>query len=155
MLRRKWTLRASGQQVVFIKKQGERAEHVIMKALLWALYLPPYPDLRVEVVIGGRYKPDVVALDPLGAPRFWGEAGQVGAEKLRRLLHRLPDTHLAIARWGVRLEPLAATVGTLLHERPRRAPVDLLALPTDSVACFITDDGTITITHADIEWYRL
>lgn len=59
MLRRKWTLRAHGEQVVFVKKRNERAEHVLMKSFLWALYLPDYPDLTVEISIGDRYKPAV------------------------------------------------------------------------------------------------
>ena len=67
-LRRKWTLRAHGNQVVLVKKPGESGEHVIMKALLWALYLPLYPDLTVEVPVGDRYKPDLVSLDAQGRP---------------------------------------------------------------------------------------
>lgn len=38
LLRRKWTLRAHGERVVFVKRVSERREHVLMKALLWALY---------------------------------------------------------------------------------------------------------------------
>jgi len=34
MLRRKWTLRAHGKQVVFIKYANERSEHVLMNAFL-------------------------------------------------------------------------------------------------------------------------
>ncbi len=52
LLRRKWTLRAHGRQVVFVKKPVESSTHVVMKALLWALYLPQYPDLTVEIAIG-------------------------------------------------------------------------------------------------------
>ena len=42
-LRRKWTLRAHDRQVVFVKKSYESDTHVLMKALLWALYLPDVP----------------------------------------------------------------------------------------------------------------
>jgi hypothetical protein len=69
-LRRKLTLRAHGEQVVFVKKKRERIEHVLMKAFLWALYLPEYPDLTVEIRVGDRYKPDVVGLDERGQPTF-------------------------------------------------------------------------------------
>ncbi len=54
-LRRKWTFRAHGRQVVFVKEPVESTEHVVMKALLWALYLPDYPGLTVEVGIGDRF----------------------------------------------------------------------------------------------------
>ena len=36
LLRRKLTLRAHGEQVVFVKKSRESLEHVLMKAFLWA-----------------------------------------------------------------------------------------------------------------------
>ncbi|RIK43489.1 MAG: hypothetical protein DCC55_05405, partial [Chloroflexi bacterium] len=102
LLRRKWTFRAHGRQVVFVKRPVEHTSHVLMKAFLWALYLPDYPNLKVEVPAGDRYKPDVVAFDPAdpaAAPLFWGEAGQVGVEKIRALARRYPHTHFAIAKW--------------------------------------------------------
>lgn len=80
-LRRKWTLRAHGRQVVFVKKPVESTEHVVMKALIWALYLPQYPDLIVEIPVGDKYKPDVVSLDAQGEPVFWGEAGDVSTAR--------------------------------------------------------------------------
>jgi hypothetical protein len=83
LLRRKWTLRAHGRQVVFVKKPVESSTHVLMKALLWALYLPAYPNLAVETGVGDRYRPDVVALDAQGEPVFWGEAGDVTVAKIR------------------------------------------------------------------------
>jgi hypothetical protein len=75
MLRGKWTLRSGGQTVVFAKKSNEKASHVLMKAFLWALYLPKYPDITVEIHVGDRYKPDVVSLDERRQPIFWGESG--------------------------------------------------------------------------------
>jgi hypothetical protein len=36
LLRRKWTLRTGGRQLVLVKKPYESAEHLMMKALLWA-----------------------------------------------------------------------------------------------------------------------
>ena len=72
-LRGKWTFRAHGSQVVFIKRSIEKTSHVLMKAFLWSLYLPEYPSLAVETAIGLRYKPDVVALNLNRLPTFWGE----------------------------------------------------------------------------------
>lgn len=54
-LHRKWTMRAHGEQVVFVKRVNQRREHLLMKALLWALYLPSYPGLAVEIPIGDRF----------------------------------------------------------------------------------------------------
>ena len=128
-LRRKWTLRAHSRQVVFVKKSNERAEHVLMKAFLWALYLPMYPDLSVEVRVGDRYKPDVVALDEGGHPIFWAEAGQVGLDKIRSLLRRYRNTHFAIAKWATRLDPYVELVNGAL-EGLRRGQVFISEGPT-------------------------
>ena len=65
---RKWKLTAHGQHNVFAWGMNERAVHVIMKALIWALYLPEYPESRVEVRIGDKYKPDVVQLNAQDEP---------------------------------------------------------------------------------------
>jgi hypothetical protein len=155
MLRRKWTLRAHGRQVVFIKRPIESAEHVIMKALLWALYLPRYPDMAIEVSIGDRFKPDLVALDGRGRPLFWAEAGEVHLRKARSLFRRYRDTHFVLARWDARLEPLIEMVQGALGDTPRHAPVDLVSFPADSAERFIDAAGEVRVRHDDIEWVRL
>ncbi len=154
-LRRKLTLRAHGKQVVFVKKSNERPEHVIMKALLWALYLPRYPQMGVEIAIGDRYKPDVVQLDERGNPEFWGEAGEVGEDKIRSLVKRFRGTHFVVARWHTRLDSLADIVRDALDGVKRSAPFDLVSLPDDSADRFIDDGRDIHITLNDVEWMRL
>jgi hypothetical protein len=155
LLRRKLTLRANSpvgsQKVVFVKKKQEGIEHVLMKAFLWALYLPTYPEIAVEVPIGDRYKPDLVQLDARGEPVFWGEAGKVSADKTASLLRRYPDTHFALAKWATPLAPFVELVEEALDGRPRRAPFDLLRLPPDAGERFIADDGTITLGFDDVE----
>ncbi len=154
-LRRKWTLRAHGRQVVFVKKPVESTEHVVMKALVWALYLPQYPELVVEIKIGDRYKPDVVALDSTGEPVFWGEAGEVSTAKIRSLARRYRRTHFALAKWGAPLGPLAEIVGRATKGLDRTAPFDLIAFPQDAVERFIDDDGVIHVQTDDLTWLRL
>lgn len=158
LLRRKWTLRAHGRQVVFVKRPIEHVHHVLMKAFLWALYLPAYPTVKVEVNIGDRYKPDVVALpitDPQADPLFWGEAGQVSPEKLSALGRRYRRTHFALAKWGANLQTVEKLVTTALTGIERAAPFDLLCFPTDSADRFIDTHGNITISHTDLTWRRL
>jgi hypothetical protein len=154
-LRRKWTLRAHGEQVVFVKRANERREHVLMKAFLWGLYLPDYPDLLVEIPVGDRYKPDIVSLDPWGKPRFWGEAGHVSPSKIRSLVRRYRDTHFALAKWDAVLDPFIETVRDALADFDRRAPFDLLRFPSDSAERFIQEHGQINLKHADLDWTRL
>lgn len=153
-LRRKLTLRAHGEQVVFVKRKQERIEHVWMKAFLWALYLPDYPDLSIEVDVDDKYKPDVVALNARrGRPRFWGEAGHVGPEKLTTLLPRYPDTHFAIAKWDTSLQLVREHVDTIDASRP--APIDLLRFPPDSAERFIDEKGQISVSRTDVTWTRI
>jgi hypothetical protein len=152
---RKWALKAHGKQVVFVKGlYTESSEQVLMKALLWALYLPQYPDLTVEISIGDRYIPDVVSLDEWRKPRFWGEAGQVGVEKIHALSRRFKDTHFAIAKWGKRLDSIAGIVSDALEKIERRAPFDLISFPTDSLTRFIDPKGNIHVSFEEVEWQR-
>lgn len=167
-LRRTLTLRASDgqseQKLVLVKKHGEGIEHVLMKAVLWALYLPDYPEISVEVGIGDTYKPDLVQLAPppgglaYGDPEpvFWGEAGKVSERKWRSLFRRFPDTQFAVAKWTspAGLTPHAEILRRAMDGRPRRAPVDLLAVPPHA-AEFVADDGTVTVTFSDVHRLRL
>ena len=152
-LRRKLTLRAHGTPVVFVKRKQERIEHVWMKAFLWALYLPTYPDLGIEVSVGERYKPDVVAMDTIrGRPRFWGEAGQVSTDKIRYLARQYPDTHFALSKWATSLDPFVDIVNDALADTDRTAPFDLIRFPDDSAERFLDAKGRITITHDALDW---
>ena len=154
-LRRKLTLRAGSRQVVLVKHANERTAHVVMKALIWALYLPQYPQADIERPIGDRYKPDVVMLNDQGQPVFWGEAGHVSPDKIRSLGKRFRETHLAVAKWGQNLRPHLAVLEKALAGIRRTAPLDLLAFPEESASRFIDDDGRIHIAHDQIEWIRL
>ena len=158
-LRRKLTLRAAGpdgeeRRVVFVKRPGESLEHVLMKAMLWALYLPRYPEMLVEVPVGGRYKPDLVqprpGRDPASGPLFWAEAGRVGQQKLERLATRYADTHVVVGKWDETLRPHVRVVERALKGRRRAAPFEFIRFPADS-ARFFEDDGRIVLALNDLE----
>ena len=154
-LRRKVTLRAHGKQIVLVKKPNELSVHVLMKAFIWALYLPCYPNLHVEVPVGDRYKPDVVALNEKGTPEFWGEAGHIGPEKIRSLVKRYRSTHFTIAKWNKTFIPLRDIITDALDSIKRQRPVDLLNFPEDSIDRFIDRNGNIHIEHDSLEWVRI
>jgi len=154
-LKGKYTFRLNAQKLILVKKSVESRRHVLMKALLWGLYLPDYPGLQVEVPIGYKYKPDLVQTGPEG-PRFWGEAGSVGTEKLRRLLKRFPRTHFALAAWGSPLAALEARIRRATRSQASRpAPVDLIRFPVDADRRFLDARGRIFIHHDDLDWQRL
>lgn len=154
-LRRKLTVRAAGQQVVLVKKPVERLEHVLMKAFLWALYLPSYGDLAVEVSVGDRYKPDVVSLDPFGRPRFWGEAGKVSDDKIVSLARRYRHTHFALAKWNASMAHLLPRLRPLLADIRREAPVDLLLFEDRHADACLSDRGDVAISFDDVRWARI
>jgi hypothetical protein len=155
LTRRKWMIRAHGQHIVVVKGTRERITHPLMKAFLWALYLPHYPHSTIEVKIGDRYKPDVVAFAPdevrfrANEPIFWGEAGEVALKKVQALAKRYPRTHFAIAKWDLRLQSLEQLVREALVGIQREAPFDLLSFPAGSEEG-IDADGNVTLTFADI-----
>jgi hypothetical protein len=153
-LRRKWTLRAHGRQMVFIKKPLESGMHVLTKAFIWALYLPDYPNLCVEIPVVGRYKPDVVQFDDTGEPVFWGEAGQVSRRKIQALIQRHLSAHLVFAKWDLDLAPLHRIVKREMGADCRRAPIDLISLPAQSDRRFIQTDGTIQISFKEVRHVR-
>ena len=150
-LQRKLTLRSGNRKLVLWKKRNERIEHVLMKAFLWGLYLPIYDDLLVEYAIGDRYKPDVISLDALGEPLFWGEAGKVGKDKLRTLFKRYPRTDFAIAKWNTRLEPYREIINELLTGSSRSGQVHLINFPADAAERFIRSNGEISVTLSQLE----
>jgi len=157
--RRKWMVKAHEQHIVIVKGTRERFTHPLMKALIWAMYLPDYPNMTVEVRIGDRYKPDVVAFAPddnrfrENEPIFWGEAGQVSRDKIRSIVKRFPDTHFCIGKWQTGLRPHQRILEQALKGVKRNAPFDLINFPDDTVNA-IDDDGNITITHDDVDWVR-
>jgi hypothetical protein len=148
-LRRKLTFHAHNRTLVLVKRSNEKIEHRLMMALLWALYLPRYPDLRIDIPIGARYRPDLVQLDIAGRPVFWGEAGEVGAEKLRLLCARYRETHLVFAKWASNLQPFAALIEAALRGARRSAPVELIGFDADA-ARFVDATGGIAIGLDDV-----
>jgi hypothetical protein len=155
-LRRKLTLRAHGEQIVLVKRKQERIEHVWMKAFLWALSLPEYPDLDVEVDIGDKYKPDVVAMDRRrGRPAFWGEAGAVCPDKIEYLVTHFSDVPLVFGKWDRPLAPLLETVERAVHTTERTAPIDLLRFPPDSADRFVDDKGRVTVPRETLTQVRV
>ena len=148
-LRRKLSFRAHGRTLVLVKRSNEKIEHRLMMALLWALYLPAYPELRIDVPIGARYRPDLVQLDADGRPVFWGEAGEVGLEKLRLLCGRYRDTHLVFAKWAINLQPFAGLIDAALAGVRRSAPTELIGFDADA-ARFVGSTGQIAIDFDDL-----
>ena len=61
--------------------RGESFEHVLMKALGYAMNVEEFPALEVERSVGLRYKPDLIATGPDGEFDLWGECGLITVRK--------------------------------------------------------------------------
>jgi len=149
----KITVRAGGRKVVLVKHAGESARHVLLKALVFGLYVDAYPALVVEPRFPGRYRPDLLELGDDGTPRFWAECGVTGHEKIAVLARAYPTTHIAIAKQLPRIDPLADALSAILALIRRAAPLDLINVPADAER-FISPTGEIAVTFADVEVRR-
>ena len=145
---RKLTVRVNDRKQVFARGAGESDRHILLKALVFALYLPQYPDLSVERSIGNRYKPDLIALASDSTPIFWAECGEIGTEKLTRLVRRFPDTHLVVAKMAVDLAPWQAIIERALPER-RTASIELLGFDTTAWAA-LDESGTADLSGVTV-----
>ena len=117
----------AGQRVRLWQKTGETYQHILLKALGFAMYAPLFPTLEIETRVGLRYRPDLVARDAQGRFLFWGECGlnslrktawllkHAGVEQL--VLFKLEQGNLALL-----IEQLRAAVA------PRYRPAERLQL---------------------------
>lgn len=85
-----------GNRVRFWQRTGESYEHILMKALGFAMFVEEFPHLEIEKKVGLRYKPDLVAQNINGAFEFWGEAGSNAVTKTLWLLKHAKVEKLAL-----------------------------------------------------------
>lgn len=96
----------SGERVRLWQRTGESYEHVLMKALGYAMFVGRYPNLEIETKIGLRYKPDLIAQNGDGAYAFWGECGQNSLRKTHWILKHTRTEKLALFKIGHNNESL-------------------------------------------------
>src|SRR5215213_8777712 len=116
----------SGRRVRLWKKLGESYEHVLMKALGYAMFVGEFPELEIERRVGLRYKPDLVARDGTGRFLFWGECGANSVRKTAWLLKHAGVERLVLFKIGRGLTQLAATLRASID--PRYRPTGRLLL---------------------------
>jgi hypothetical protein len=140
----------AGRRVRLWKRAGESYEHVLMKALGYAMFVREFPQLEIERPVGLRYKPDLVARDRSGRFRFWGECGTTSVRKTVWLLKHAGVERLVLFKWGQDVRQLAAT----LHEavEPRYRPQGRVLL-VNFDGEVIHDSLGRTIEQVPKSWY--
>ena len=88
------------QRVRLWQKNGESYEHILMKALGYAMFVGKFPSLEIEIKVGLRYKPDLIARNAAGDFLFWGEAGANSIRKTVWILKHTRTQKLALFKIG-------------------------------------------------------
>lgn len=125
----------AGRRVRLWQRPGETYEHVLMKALGYAMYVGRYPALEIEKRVGLRYKPDLVALSDGAATTrrflFWGECGMVTMRKVAWLLKHGDLERLVIFKiigaTGAYLDELRAAVEPRYRSAGRAELINFVA----------------------------
>lgn len=94
----------SGKRLRLWQRTGESYEHVLMKALGYAMFVEIYPQLEIETKVGLRYKPDLVARSADGGFIFWGEAGDNSLRKTLWLLKHARVEKLVLFKIAINQE---------------------------------------------------
>lgn len=149
--------RIAGTSLKLYKRVGESYEHVLMKALGYALFHTAYPSLEVERDLGWRYTPDLVALDARGNIDFWGECGSVGLRKIAWLAKHSRAGQLAFFKFGLAAQSAAGFVAQIRSEVPERYRPDSRLVLINFAAARIDESLRETgteIAEIPAAWYQ-
>jgi hypothetical protein len=101
------------------QQRGESYEHVLMKALGYAMHVEEFPTLEVERPVGLRYKPDLVAVGANGEFDFWGECGLITVRKTVWLAKHSGAKRLTLFKINFGVEQLADQLRELIEPKYR------------------------------------
>jgi hypothetical protein len=120
----------AGRRVRLWQRTGESYEHVLMKALGYAMFVGEFPALEIEQRVGLRYKPDLVARADaqFALPfAFWGECGQTAVRKTAWLLKHAGVARLVLFKIVGSPAALVSELRAAIDER-YRAPERLVVV---------------------------
>jgi hypothetical protein len=109
----------AGQRVRLWQRTGESYEHILMKALGYAMFVAEFPNLEIERRVGLRYKPDLVARNTNGAFLFWGECGANSLRKSAWLLKHARVERLVLFKIGQNARQIAVQLRNEIEPRYR------------------------------------
>lgn len=126
------------KKMIFVKADGERREHVVLKLLAYMLFYDP--ELKVEVDIGMHYKPDLVLLPPgEQVPSIWIDCGQVTMLKVQSLARKLKRSRIIFMKETDRE----------LHQFKKL--IDRKVEDESRIECVAFDDGFVSGIAAELE----
>lgn len=96
----------AGKRMRLWQRPGESYEHILMKALGYAMFALDYPNLEIEIRVGLRYKPDLIAVNQEGNFDFWGECGQNSIRKTHWILKHTRTEKMVLFKISSSVEQL-------------------------------------------------
>lgn len=142
----------AGRRVRLWQNRGESYEHVLMKALGYAMFVGEYPDLEIERKVGLRYKPDLIAVASGGGFTFWGECGLNTIRKTNWVLRHANTERMVLFKMGGPIDQLTAQLRAEIPEKYRLS--DKLTLIS-----FYPEVLELTANHqiatVASDWYKL
>lgn len=107
------------RKVKLWQKTGESYQHILMKALGYAMYVGEYPDLEIETTVNLRYKPDLIVFSNERNFKFWGECGANSIRKTVWILKHTRTEKLVLFKIGMNAESLIKQLRTEIEEKYR------------------------------------
>lgn len=141
----------SGRRARLWQRTGESYEHVLMKALGFALFVDKFPALEVEKNVGLRYKPDLVAQDANGEFEFWGECGSNAVRKTIWLLKHARVEKMVLFKIAVNQTNLIAQLRDEIPARYRGESKLTLINFTRQIVALTASRKIETVAP---EWFR-
>lgn len=111
--------------ITIFKRKGEPVDHVILKALAYAIYWPTH-EVSLDVRFSGKYQPDLAALDLSGDPILWIECGQADADKLEYALKHTHAPEVVLVTRGP-IGPVVEDLRKKIHYRYTRGRLKVIA----------------------------
>ncbi len=96
----------AGNRMRLWQRVGESYEHVLMKALGFAMFVGDYPNLEIETKLGLRYTPDLIAFSEKNDYAFWGECGQNSIRKTHWILKHTRTEKMVLFKIGMNTDSL-------------------------------------------------
>lgn len=98
---------------------GESYEHVLMKALGYAMFTREYKNIQIEPKLSFRYTPDLLATDENGGIEFWGECGQSSIRKIYWISKHTWTKRIVLFKIGFQIESLIKQLRKQIPEKYR------------------------------------
>jgi hypothetical protein len=108
-----------GHKIKLWQKQGESYQHILMKALGYAMYVEKYPNLEIETDVNLRFTPDLIVLADDRKYPFWGECGQNSIRKTAWLLKHTRLEKMVLFKIGMNTESLIKQLKSEIDKKYR------------------------------------